>query len=313
MGAPSKNRLLAIVLLASPAAAAPARLEIAEGIVGCPAENDLRREIGARTSEDVRAAGVSFTVRIRRNGDALAADVVSTAADGVSSTRTIDDGAASCEALVRAAALTIALAVEREHAARDAPPAPPAPLEPAPPPAAAPLTPRLLRDDRFVATASAISAIGLLPRPSAGPGFAMRARVSESLWLSLRGFWLPEGAMPNGTFALSMGAGAAGACAEPFSSTTISAVTCGHLAVGMFDVVREDVPLESNRVRPYVAASVSAGARFKIAGPMHVEAALDAQIPFTRPTFVTAACPPTGFEPPFLALAAWIGGGVSIP
>jgi hypothetical protein len=119
--------------------------------------------------------------------------------------------------------------------------------------------------------------------------------------------------MPNEAFALSLATGALGACIEPFSSMNVSAVTCGHVAAGLFDVVREDVPLESSRAKAYVAATVSAGARIKLSGPLHLEGALDAHVPFTRPTFLTAACPPTGFEPPFIALAAWVGGGVSIP
>jgi hypothetical protein len=247
----------------------------------------------------------------RLEGGALAADVVSTAPDGRTSTRSIEDPGGTCADLVRAAALTIALAIEREEAAKKPePPAPPPPVAPRESPSP---SPRRLREDRFVASASALTAIGLLPRPAAGAGIAVRGRVSEVMWLSARGMWLPEGTMPNDAFALSLLAGGAGACVEPFSSPAVSAVGCGHLLAGSLDVARASIPMESERAKAYVAASLSFGARARLVGPIHFEALADAHLPFTRPTFLTAACPQVGFEPPFVALAAWLGAGVSIP
>jgi hypothetical protein len=246
----------------------------------------------------------------RLEGGALAADVVSTAPDGRASTRTIEDPGGTCGDLVRAAALTIALAIEREVATRKPdPPPPPLPVVPRETPA----PPRMLREDHLVATASALTAIGLLPRPAAGAGLSLRGRISDAMWLSARGMWLPEGAMPNDAFALSLLAGGAGACVEPFSSGSVSAVGCGHLLAGTLDVARASIPMESERARAYVAASLSLGARARLVGPIHFEALADAHLPFTRPTFLTAACPQVGFEPPFVAVAAWLGAGVSIP
>jgi hypothetical protein len=62
----------------------------------------------------------------------------------------------------------------------------------------------------------------------------------------------------------------------------------------------------------YLGASLSAGARVRVAGPLTLEGAIDGHLPFTRPTFLAGTCPPTGFEPPFAALAVWIGAGISL-
>lgn len=90
------------------------------------------------------------------------------------------------------------------------------------------------------------------------------------------------------------------------------ATACAHLLGGAFGVTRANVAMKSRRPEVYVAASLSAGARVRVLGPLHLEGAFEAQIPFVRPTYVTAVCPPTGFEPAFMALTFWLGVGMSI-
>jgi hypothetical protein len=300
---------IALTLVARTATAEPPRLETPPD-AECPSASELRAAIAAQIGRDDfdRSDAPSVSVRVRRSFDgSLAADVsVTTSA---TTTRTIDN-ADSCGELVRAAALSIALAIEEDAAE-------PRPVPP--PPSAAPREegqPRVeppVRRDRVAVTASGLTSLGLLPRPAAGVGLAARARISERAWIGARSFWLPGATMPNETFALSLFAAGPGACVEPFGSTTVMAVGCAHVVGGAFEVTTTSVDMKSARAEAYIAANLSAGARARVHGPIHLEGALDAQLPFTRPTYLTTTCPPTGFEPPFVALALWFGAGVSIP
>jgi hypothetical protein len=311
---PSKNRacaltIAAIVLAAGEVLAAPPRLETPPDVEGCPPPEDLRRAIVTQLGRDAWTSSDApdVTVRVRRAGDALAAEIVLATKGGGITSRTIVDPAGGCPEIVRASALAVALAIEQEAAA------PPPRKEPEPSPSdrdAAPSGPGIT-SDRVVVTAAALTSIGLLPRPSAGAGLAVRARLAGTTWLSARGIWQPEGTMPNDAFAMRALAAGAGICSEPFASGNAALVGCGHLVAGELAVTTTSSPLMSSRSDVYLAASLSAGARARIRGPLSVEAMVDAHLPFTRPTFLAATCPPTGFEPPFVAVLAWLGAGVS--
>lgn len=272
---------------------------------------ELRRAIANQRGRDDfdRVDAPSVSVRVRRipNG-ALAADVQLTSRDGSTSTRSID-GAETCSDLVRAAALTIALALE-EDAASAKPVSPPPPVTPPVTERAEPLTPSL-RSDHVVVTAAGLTSLGLLPRPGSGAGLMLRARIAENVWLSARGLGLPAAAMPNDDFAVNLLAGGAGACIEPFGSRSVAAVGCAHLVAGSFDVTRAKVLMTNAGVEPYLGASLSAGVRGRLYGPIHLEGAVDGQLPFIRPTYLASTCPVRGFEPSFAALALWLGAGMS--
>ena len=294
----------AILVLAPPALAGKPRVEVPAGIESCPSADELHAAIGAHLGrEDYDRAAPPIEVRVRR-GEGDTGTLVAEIAIGATRPRRIDP-AETCSDLFRAAALSIALALET-----DAPPPPPS----AAPPAVFPdALPRDAAEDRAVVTASALTSIGILPRPSAGLGVSGRVRLTRLVSLSARGLWLPEGTMPDGSFALGLKAAGAGACIEPFGSRTVRAVGCAHLVGGAYSVMPRELPVLEGSSRAYVAATVSAGARLRVAGPMHLEAALDAHVPFVRPTYVTAACPEVGFQAPFVALAMWLGAGISIP
>ena len=321
---PSKNRhalaTIAVLLLTSGISRAePPRIEAPADVEGCPSGDDLQRAIAAQLRRDElsRADAPRVVVHIRHRdveGKALAADVTMTMADGASTFRRTVDGGDECSDLVRAAALSIALALESDASERSEKKTAAPPTAPAAPPEAReqpalPMEPA--RRDRVVVTASALTSVGLLPRPAAGAGVAGRARLGESVWISARGLWLPEATMPNGSFGLGLLAAGAGACVEPFGTTAVSAVGCAHVLGGAFEVTRTSADMQDDAARAYVAAALSAGARARIAGPVHLEGAVDAHVPFTRPTYLTTTCPPTGFEPAFVALALWLGAGIS--
>jgi hypothetical protein len=315
VGRPSNNRrvgiALAIVALLS-ARTRAARAELprleADDVPGCPTSTELRSAIATHLGRDPfdDADAPRVAVRVKRKDETVSADVA------LGETHRELEGA-SCEEVVRAAALSLALAIERE-APRPAPPPPPMP--PATPPATtrtpAPAPPRDIGDDRVVASGSLTTTVGLLPRPAPGAGLSARVRIADRAWLSARGFALPQAAMPNERFALRLFAGGAGACVEPWTKGAAAAVGCGHLLVGSFEVVDAQERMLSPTAALYLAASLSAGARVRVVGPFTLEGAVDAQLPFTRPTFLAATCPPTGFEPPFAALAVWLGAGVSV-
>ncbi len=303
--------MLGALLFAGTAGAEPPHLE-APPDLECPSAGELRAAIAQQLARDDfdRSDSPSVLVRVRRSFDgSLSADVSVTTT--MTSTRTIDN-ADTCADLVRAAALSVALAMEKDAA------------EPKPSPVTTPVRPESgkergtpesgpsLRSDRLAVTAAGLSSLGLLPRPAAGATLGIRGRVSDAVWISGRGFWLPGATMPNDAFSLRLYGGGAGACVEPFGSATVAAVGCGHLVAGVFEVPTHAVPLQSRDPELYLAATLSAGARARVYGPLHVEGALDAHVPFGPPTYLTAACPPTGFSPPFMALALWLGAGVSV-
>lgn len=312
----------ALLLFPRVAQAAPPELD-APGIEGCPSPAELRsgitRQLGRDDFDASNAPRVS--VRIRRQGETLVADVTLVTLTATPSPRTIDGGAGTCAELVRAAALTVALALEAEALPTPpkpapAPPPPPLPVEAAAPPPAesASSSPaRDLRSDRAVVLASAISTVGLLPRAATGGAASARVRVTEMVWLSARGLFLPEARMSNDTFGMTLAAGGLGACLEPFGSRSVTAVGCAHVIGGSLAVVGAGVPMRDSGSKAFGAALVSAGVRARVIGPLAVEGAVEAAVPFAHPTFVTDVCPATGFQQPFAALAVLLGAGVSIP
>jgi hypothetical protein len=283
-----------------------------EGVEGCPDAGDLRRAIAAHLGrdpfDDVDAPRVDVLVRGDEDGTVTAEVTLG------DSSRALEG--ATCEDVVRAAALSVALAIERDPA----PPAPPPrPEAPPPRPERAPEAERppgpaaSVRDDRFVATASGVTTVGLLPRPAPGVGVGLRLRVSDAVWLSARGLALPHAAMPNDVFAMRMFMGGAGACIEPAAWGNAALVACGHVVAGSLEVTEAREPLSTPSSALHAAATLGLGARARVFGPFSVEGGADVHLPFTRPTFLAATCPPTGFEPPFAALAVWLGGGISLP
>lgn len=231
----------------------------------------------------------------------------------------------SCGDVVAAAAFVAALAIEEEKR-RAAPPPEASPLEPSPPEASppiplpaepsadvrarAPAPP--VADDRVVLAAQGLATLGLVPSPSTGVGASARVRVASRTWLAARGFWVPRAAMFNDSFAVQLFAGGAGLCNEPFATQSVAAVFCGHVLAGSLDVVNARSALADAGSAFFAAAALSGGARARVAGPLHVEGLVEAQIPFNRATFVTTDCPPVGFQPAFAALVVGFGVGASI-
>lgn len=292
-------------------------LVVPPGGAGCPAAGELRREISTHLGRDVFDAPDAPRVTVRVVGGAAAGlgaeiEIV----QGRVLTRHVIEGTGeTCADLVRAAALSAALAIEQDPA-KAAPE--PAPSE------SAPAAPRLEGQasvapageprERVVAVGSALTSVGLLPRPGLGVGAGVRARVSEVTWLSARGLWLPDADMPDRTFAMRLLAGGAGACVEPrLGSAAVKAVGCAHIVVGALDVTRTTVAMASSGGSVFSAASLSAGARARVAGPLTIEGGVEGVLPFSHPTFLTAICPASGFQQPFAALVVALGAGVSIP
>lgn len=249
-----------------------------------------------------RASSPSVAVRVRESVDgSLSADLSVTTS--MTTTRTIEGD--SCADVVRAAALSAALAIEQETVEHK--PEPPAPLE-----VDRPVSGPAIREDRAAITASGVTTLGLLPRPAVGVAGSARVRVSRAVWLSGRGYFLPGASMPDETFALDLVSAGAGACLEPFGSGSVAMVACAHAMIGSFSVTKRLVELTDRSPSLYVGGALSGGARARIVGPLHLEGAISAELPLIRPTYVTTACPRTGFEPAFVALSVWLGAGISI-
>lgn len=330
---PSKNRPRALVLaiaiavatasslLARTAAADPPTLRVLDEAAACPNAAELRAAIVAHLGRDPFGDpnAPSVDVAIRREGT-MRAEITVATKGAPPRTRTIGDD--SCAELVRAAALVAALAIEEDAkpsptpAPPPPPPAPP-PVVPEPPPDrdAPPAAPSgdSLRRARFVAIASATTAIGLLPAPGPGIGGALRVRLAPELWLSARGLYMSPARMPDDTFAMSLAGGGAGACWEPGGSDRVAAIACGHVLGGALAVSDPRVPMREAGSKGFAAATISGGARARVGGPVVVEATLEGIVPFAHPTILTATCPASGFQQPFAAVAFTLGAGVSIP
>ncbi len=301
----------------------------AAGRVACPSAEEFRRAIVAQLKSDpfdaVDAPNVVLRIRSVET-TALVADLAVTPTGTTSATtaRHIEGRANECTEIVRAAALSAALAIESEAAptanALVAPP-PEQPSRPPPPKLEEPLpseAPRAstaadLADDRVVLVASGMTAVGLLPSTSAGVGANVRARVAGRTWISARGTFLPEARMSNDAFGMTLGAGALGACVEPTSSHDVAAALCAHASLGSLAVSSASVPMQYGGAKLFAAGTLSLGARARLVGPVTVNGDLAAYVPFAHPTFLTATCPASGFQQPFLALALGFGIGVSIP
>ncbi len=157
-----------------------------------------------------------------------------------------------------------------------------------------------------------MTSVGLLPSPGVGAAGALRVRIANDAWLSARGLYLPPARMPDDTFGMTMFAAGLGACFEPFGSDRIAGIGCGHVMGGGLRPLDASVPMRDG-AKGFAAASLSAGARARVAGPLVVEGTLETMVPFGRPTFLTGTCPASGFQQPFATVAFSLGAGVTIP
>ncbi|MBS2016466.1 MAG: hypothetical protein JST00_26510 [Deltaproteobacteria bacterium] len=324
---------LVVIGSARSAAAEAPTLRVLDPSASCPTAAELHTAIVGHLGRDPFAEknGPSVDVAVRGT-PSLRAEITVTRGDPRDAshprTRTIEGD--SCGELVRAAALVAALAIEED--AKPAPPAAPAPpppaaepAEPAPParpPAPEPLPERdavtpaspgdSLRRASFVAVASAVTSVGLLPSPGPGVAGALRVRLAPELWISARAMHLLPARMPGDEFAMSMTTGGAGACWEPLGSDRVAAIACAHVMAGTLAVLDASVPMRDGD-KGFAGATLSGGARARVAGPVAVEATLEGVVPFAHPTFLTASCPIAGFQQPFASVAFSLGAGVSIP
>ncbi len=295
-------------------AAEPPGLDAAE-IEECPSSADLRRAIVTHLGRDAfdRAEGAPrvWVHVLRTASGALVADVTVERASSTATHR-IDGGGGTCSDLVRAAALSIALAMEAEPSPSQPPHARAVALE-SPRPEPGPQARRDLRDERWLVLAAGVTQLGLLASASSGAGGHARLRVADHVWVGARGLFLPEARMPNDAFGTTLAAGGLGACAEPFGWTNVAASGCAHVLAGSLAAVSPNVSMANGGAKPFGAGALSANVRTRVVGPLVLEGAVEAIVPFGHPALLTATCPSAGFQQPFAALLLGFGVGVSIP
>lgn len=301
--------VIALLVVTNRAAAAPASLTIADDVAGCPDATSLRTSIASGLGREP-PDDATVRVSVRKNDDALYAEIVVERAGTPPRARVVTGD--TCGDLVRASALVAVLALKQD----EAPPPPPPPVDPplakredAPTPS--PVAP--LRAASAVVIASGMTSFALLPRPASGAALAARLRVTEAVWLSARGFHLPAVQTQDEAFALGLLGGGAGGCVEPFGGVSWAVNGCAHVMAGALSVSDIATPLRDDRSQAFVGASLGAGARGRLVGPLVLEGSIESMVPFRHPTFVTATCPGTGFQQPFATLALSLGVGVSIP
>lgn len=312
------------------------------GAETCPTAAEIRSEVARRLGRSIGAPGEgkAIEVTVEKTGDGWAARIVAAGCGGERAVRELTSAAPTCEAIASAAVLVIALAVDPQAALAPPPapaetdsPVPPAPTVAAVAPPAAPVRPRRPPPAEAPApapvaaapdpgvetrlTLRGVGAAGLLP--AFAPGIAWSGEWRFSRWLSASTglLFLPEQPARDPTFAFGMTAGWAGACSDVFQlAGRLAAGPCVRFLAGTIHaVVRTHPSIVGSGPGQRAWAGASAGGRVlvRVAGPLLVEAGVEALAPFTRHAFELRDAPePVFLQPPITALL-YIGAGLAFP
>jgi hypothetical protein len=199
-----------------------------------------------------------------------------------------------------------------------APPEPPPPILHARPNRGAsppPKPPDPSRRDSLAVTARALVAAGVLP--GAAPGAAMSAEgpVERTFQATAGMLYLPEVRTASRDFAFGLTAGWLGVCAKPWAEGRVAIALCGKFLLGAIHSVVYTLEPTGPGDRLWTGASLSLGARFRIAGPVVAELGGEGLVPFpfTRYQFQVTGHDGSVFHEQSVAWFAFAGVGVSIP
>jgi hypothetical protein len=294
-----------------------------EGAERCPSEPEIRAAVAERLGHDPfepsglprRPGAWLVEAEIsRRDDEALHAKVALFDETGSRvGLRDLDSAAVDCEALGRATVLMLVMATEESGAAH--PPAKESPPPAPQPPPALPEegAPPVETGARTVEIDVGLGgAVGLTPSPGPTFGAGARLRFGDHVYASLRGLWAPAEATPERTFSVGVAAAGPGICFEwPGARSRLALGACFHLAAGSLWVTQPSVPVSGTGAHFWMAGLLGARGRLDLAKPLYAAVELDAAVPFTRDTFVTQICPPTGFQQAALAPVGIFSVGVA--
>ncbi len=222
--------------------------------------------------------------------------------------REITDDAPDCAPLAAAVSLAIALSID--PTAR--PPATPSP--PPPPPRTPAPAPRAVR--AAVASTVALGAfgqLGLLPGATFGAELSAEPWARGPLHVRVGGVFLPEvrADRPGGTFVFGATAVSLAPCVHLLRGARASLSACGTLVAGAAHALALDLTPVAPAQRGWLAVGASARAALRLAGPVHLEARLDATALPVRVRFDLQGASVPVFEQSPVALSGFLGVGLS--
>lgn len=308
-----------------------------EGAETCPGQPEIAREVRARLGRDPFSdeAERSIEAVVTREGGRWFIRIRVREGQQTVGFRELTSDAADCGDIKAASVLAVALVVDPEAALNPEslappPPAPPLPSSPAQPRAPAP--PPLLRGPqpssakfppkpsppattKVALTYRGIVGFGLMPR--AAPALALSVGVGRDVFEGSTGLlWVPEVTSTEGDFAFGTTGVWVGACLHLLRFTRGSVATCGGVLGGAIHSVVRSLevfePLEPGD-RGWAAVSLSGRLRVSLVPPLVAEVGVEALGLVTRYRFSVKDQPEPIFEQPPIALAPFLGLGVSIP
>lgn len=303
--------------------------ERGEGAETCPSEDAVRQKIIEMTGYDpfTDPTAPRARVTVRMDGGRLVATVrVVSAPDDRESTRELESPPGDCAPIADAVALAIALAMD-DRPRRSPPSAGPGSADGAAdvPPSAGSMgaTAAMPSAERSVSPevadgprgwgvrAEAIWTLGLLPRPNTGFGLGLRRGWGDRFQLVAGGVWLPAQS-EAGQFSAGLAAAKAGACVEAPRFGPLAAEHCALAFVGAWRLAPEAGTLASKTGPFWSAGALSSALALRSRDGIEAELGAMGLVPFARPTFQTASCPPAAFQQPAVALALFFSAGLSI-
>ena len=276
---------------------------------GCPDADGFASEVLARAPSSANLAATSFDVTISTTTGRFEGRVTVRDEDGASPSRAVQ--ADSCEEVVRALALVVAMTFDPDE--RPSAPVPAAaPPDPAPetaPDRIAPAPARL----RFGvgARGGVTSAVGPLVSPMLGGYVALEARrFSLRMGVSRAESSIVERVAGSATFARTTGM--VDACPLLSRGSTVSGAACAGLEVGTLASTGRDTVSPESSTRPWVAAGLAARLGWEPLPRFVLELEGRGSFPLVRDRFVFRPSDEV-FETPLLAISAALTAGVRFP
>ena len=313
-----------------------------EGADGCPARNELSREVTLRLGRNPfdDAASLSIEIRVERLGEGFESRIhVRDERGQVIGRRALSQQEPECHALFSATALAVALLIDPDAASREPQPvaslqgtpepAPPVAVAPAPPPqpAPAPVSPPPAQYDvpapppraqeQHSETGSValegLAAAGLVPGLTPGFGLYAAGRPDERWGYALSALALPASEVSQDGATFEVGATAFGLAAtldfSPGESSRL-ALEVGPVVGALHTSVQDPDPKDAGDVW-FVAASAGFRAQVTLTQGFFVSLRASGVVPLVRPSLYVAGEPEPVWEQSLVAGMGAAGLGLS--
>ncbi len=313
-----------LAALHATSAEATVRLDLVrgDGADACADGARVEREVVRRLGQDPFASDPERFIEavLSRDGPTWSAHVrIRDASGDLLGARTLASDAPTCDPLVEALALALALAIDpAADVADDAAAPPPSDSPPPPPPAAAetipPRAPRHTTRHGVVVGVRAVGAWGVLPETS--PGAALRAELSLSRrWRArLEGRWLSEAATgPNAGWRVGVTSAHAGVCAAPVLGPSLALDVCAALGVGAMHVSVDGAAGTNTGDHLWSVVEAGPRVRWRPVAWLELDADASAGAALVRHAFGVAGEAAPRFDPGVLSVSAGLGAAVALP